>query len=96
MRSGDCGYSLQSKGNFLYSAATANSTMDFSTTAVEEGVVDSPPAHIPLENGVCSPSPLRSTRVMASPVDEYGRLHAVQRNLYSSMPASLPFMPCMV
>jgi hypothetical protein len=42
----DCGggdYSLQSKGNILYSAATANSTMDSSTKIMEDGIVDSPP-----------------------------------------------------
>ena len=42
----DCGgwnYLLQSKGNFFYFAATANSTMDNSTTTKDDGVVNSPP-----------------------------------------------------
>ena len=36
-------YALQSKDNFLYFVATANSTMDNSTKTMEDGVVDSPP-----------------------------------------------------
>ena len=39
----DC--SLQSKGNFLYYAAIANSTMDNSTKTADDGIVDSPPKH---------------------------------------------------
>ena len=41
----DCGgggFALQSKDNFLYSIAIANSTMDSSTKMMENGVVDSP------------------------------------------------------
>jgi hypothetical protein len=36
-------YSIQSKGNLLYSVATENSAMDDSTKMIEEGIVDSPP-----------------------------------------------------
>ena len=49
--------SQHSKGN-LYSAPTAQSTMDYLSMAVEDGVVDSPPSRgAPL--AVNSPSPLR-------------------------------------
>jgi hypothetical protein len=59
----DCGgwdYSLQSKGNFLYSVAIANSTMDSSTKMIEDGVVDSPPNRNAQPVIVNSPSPLRA------------------------------------
>ena len=36
-------YVILSTGNFLCSAPTGNSTMDFSTLLVNDGVVDSPP-----------------------------------------------------
>ena len=50
----DCGgrgCALQNKDNFLYSAATAISTMDTSAKTMEDGVVDSPPN--------CNAQPLR-------------------------------------
>jgi hypothetical protein len=59
----DCGRwdcSLQSKGNFLYSAATANSTMDSSTKMIEDGVVDNPPNRTAQLVTISSPSPLRA------------------------------------
>lgn len=43
---GNRAMSVQSKGNFLYSAATAQSTMDYSSSKIEEGVVESPPSRI--------------------------------------------------
>jgi hypothetical protein len=52
--------SIQSKGNFLYSAATTNSTMDCSTKMMEDGVVDSPPNRNVQPVAVSSPSPLRA------------------------------------
>ena len=36
--------SQHSKGNLLYSAPTAQSTMDYSSKAVDDGIVDSPPS----------------------------------------------------
>jgi hypothetical protein len=42
MNAQDFGPSLRSRGLLLQSAATAQSTMDFSTMAVDDGVVDSP------------------------------------------------------
>jgi hypothetical protein len=59
----DCGgggLSLQSKGNFLYYAATANSTMDSSAKTMEDGVVDSPPNRNAQPGRVSSPSPLKA------------------------------------
>ena len=38
----DYGPSLRSGGVLLHSVATAQSTMDYSVMAVDEGVVDSP------------------------------------------------------
>jgi hypothetical protein len=56
----DC--SLQSKGNFLYYAATANSTMDNSTKTMDDGVVDSPSNRNAQLVIVSSPSPLRQNQ----------------------------------
>jgi hypothetical protein len=52
--------SIQSKGNFLYSTAIANSTMDCSTKMMEDGVVESPPNRNVQPVAVSSPSPLRA------------------------------------
>ena len=65
----DCGgggYTLQSKGNFLYSAATANSTMASSAKTMEDGVVDSPPncKAQPLRVSSLSPLKAKSTTKM--------------------------------
>jgi hypothetical protein len=51
---------LQSKGNFLYSAVTANSTMDNLTKTMDNGVVNSPPNHNAQPMTVSSLSPLRA------------------------------------
>ena len=56
-------YEILSTGNFLCSAPTMVSTMDFSAKHVENGVVDSPPEKKPRLVVLCSPSPLRSTDV---------------------------------
>ena len=59
----DCGgggFSLQSKGNFLYSAATTNSTMDSSVKTMEDGVEDSPPNRNAQPLRVSSLSPLKA------------------------------------
>jgi hypothetical protein len=46
-------------GIFLFSTAIANSTMDYSTKMIENGVVDSPPSCDHILQGVSLPSPLR-------------------------------------
>ena len=59
----DCGggvFTIQSKGNFLYSAATANSTIDSSKKTIEDGIVDSLPNHNAQPLRVSSPSLLKA------------------------------------
>lgn len=75
--------SVQSKGNFLYSAATAHSTMDYSSSKIQEGVVDSPPNRaIPLP--VNLPSPKR-TSMKGDPFDDKFRdTNGSQRSLYGN------------
>ena len=68
------------KGNLLYSAPTAQSTMDYSSMAVEDGVVDSPPSRgAPL--AVNSPSPLRGKGKLQSLELNWRDNNGVQRNL---------------
>ena len=60
---------ILSIGNFLCSAATANSTMDFSTKPIDDSIVDSPPSgsrHLPIS---CSLSPLQPPRRPTLPLD---------------------------
>ena len=59
MECGACSFSQHSKGNLLYSTATAQSTMDFSPKALEDGVVDSLPSRGALKVSMKMPSALR-------------------------------------
>ena len=63
------GFALQSKGNFLYSPAIVNSTMDSSTKMMEDGVVDSPPNRNaqPLRDSSPSLLKVKSTTKMPCP-----------------------------
>ena len=75
-------YVILSTGNFLYSAPTVNSTMDFSVKPIEEGVVDSPPnskLRLPIS---CSPSPLRLMGRRASSMSPDSSDRGTQRKLY--------------
>ena len=75
-------YVILSTGNFLCSAPTVNSTMDFSIKPIDEGVVDSPPntkLHMPIS---CSPSPLRSVHRCASSMSPNSSDKGTQRKLY--------------
>ena len=54
------GCALQSKGDFLYSAAIANSTMENSAKTMEDGVVDSSPNRNAQPLRISSPSPLKA------------------------------------
>ena len=75
-------YVILSTGNFLFSAPTVNSTMDFSVKPIEEGVVDSPPnskLRLPM---LCSPSPLRSMDRHASSMLPASSDKGTQRKLY--------------
>ena len=70
---------ILSIGNFLCSAATANSTMDFSTKPIDDSVVDSPPSgsqRLPIS---CSLSPLQPPRRPTSPLNSD---RGPQRKLY--------------
>jgi hypothetical protein len=51
-----------SKGFFMFSAANAFSTVDFSRAPIDDGIVESPPSKDVGQTIVCSPSPLRSSR----------------------------------
>ena len=56
------------KGHLLYSAATAQSTMDYSRKAIEYDVVDSPPSRGIIPVPINSPSPLRGKGVGESSI----------------------------
>ena len=73
---------ILSTGNFLCSATTANSTMDFSTKPVEDGVVDSPPNRAHRLRKSCSPSPLRSRDPTTSRMSPSASERVPQRKLY--------------
>ena len=75
-------YVILSTGNFLCSAPTVNSTMDFSIKPINEGMVDSPPntkLHMPIS---CSPSPLRSMHRHALSMSPNSSNKGTQRKLY--------------
>ena len=75
-------YVILSMGNFLCSAPTVNSTMDFSIKPIEEGVVDSPlnsKLRLPI---LRSPSPLRSMDRRASSMSPGSSEKGTQRKLY--------------
>ena len=59
MEIGTCALSEHDKRHLLYSAATAQSTMDYSRKAVEDDAVDSPPSRGIVPLPISSPSPLR-------------------------------------
>ena len=65
----------------LYSGATAQSTMDFSTKPIEDGVVNSPPPGGSRIAAMLSPSPLRSVPTSSGP-SSHG-FNPSQRKLYN-------------
>ena len=65
MEIGVSAFPQHSKSNLLHSAATAQSTMDYSPKAMEDGVVDSPPSREVLVV-VNSPSPLQGKAIVKS------------------------------
>lgn len=81
----DFGLSLRSKGVLLHSAATAQSTMDYSTMAVDEGVVNSPVTREPIPSRVNSPSPLWPRFRPNSPPLDLEESAPVKRTLYSGL-----------
>ena len=75
-------YVILSTGNFLCSAPTVNSTMDFSRKPIDEGVVDSPPDKKKRLSVSCSPSPLRSKDLRTSSMSPTASNKGTQRKLY--------------
>ena len=75
-------YEILSTGNFLCSAPTLNSTMDFSGKRIEDGVVDNPPEKKPRLPVSCSPSPLRSREVRRLSISPIASDIGMQRKLY--------------
>lgn len=85
-------YVILSTGNFLCSAPTINSTMDFSVKHIDDEVVDSPPDRKPRVPASCSPSPLRSRDRWASSMSPTASDRGTQRKLYgdANYPTSTP------
>ena len=81
MEIGASAFPQHSKGNLLYSAATAQLTMDYSPKAVEDGVVDSPQSCKVLVV-VNSPSPLRRKAMEKSSQSNWRDNNGAERNLY--------------
>ena len=68
------------KGNLLYCAATAHSTMDYLPKAVNDGVVNSPPScGVPL--AMNSPSSLQGKAKLNSSESNWRDSNGVQSNL---------------
>ena len=95
LKSEDCGLSIKSKGNLLFSAATAQSTMDYSKAPLDDGEVNSPPAKSRIAS-VSSPSPLRPRRMFASPDNDSGWAIGVHRLPLQNEEAPPPARRCMV
>ena len=70
------------KGIFLYSTATAQSTMDYLPKAIKDGVVDSPPSHAVILVAVDSPSPLQVKETGESSKSKCWDINGAQHNLY--------------
>jgi hypothetical protein len=83
-RLGGLDFSQPSKGNYLFSAATANSTMDYSTKVIEDGVVDSPPSSNHVPQVVSSPSPLRAYMKAITHLQSSGAFSRSSQKLYKS------------
>ena len=74
-------FSQHSKGNLLYFATRAQSTMEYLPKAVKDEVVDSSPSHaIPVV--VNSSSPLWSKATVEFPKSKWQENNGAQRNLY--------------
>jgi hypothetical protein len=69
-------------GHIMYSAATAQSTMDFSNKPLTHGVVDSPPKGVMRTRLVSSPSPLKAQAIASSPRNRDSCEGVAPRKLY--------------
>jgi hypothetical protein len=76
----------------MYSAVTAQSTMDFSIMPVDDGVVDSPPNGRKCPHLVCSPSPLKCQRRLPTLDDQIVVNVVTQRKLYCEGEAVMPIV----
>ena len=76
-----CALSEHGKGHLLYSAAIAQSTMDYSQKAVEDDVVDSPPNRAIILVPINSPSPLRGKGTGESSMLKCRDTNEAQRSL---------------
>ena len=68
---GDYGPSLQSRGLLLNFAVVAQSTMDYSTMAVDDGVVDSPVSLVAIHERSNSPLPTWPRNVLEATLDRF-------------------------
>ena len=68
----------------LHSVATAQSTMDYSVMAVDEGVVDSPITRAPILERLNSPSPVWRRSLPHSPPPNRGGYTSTKPVLYGS------------
>ena len=69
------------KGHLLYSAATAQSTMDYSCKAVKDDIEDSPPSRAIIPIPINSPSPLQGKGVGESSMLKCRDTNGAQRSL---------------
>ena len=81
MEIGTCALSEHDKRHLLYSAATAQSTMDYSRKAVEDDAVDSPPSRGIIPLPISSPSPLRGRGAGQSSRSRHRDSNGAQRSL---------------
>ena len=81
----DYGPLLQSGGVLLHSVATAQSTMDYSVMAMDEGVVDSPITRAPILERLNSSSHVWPQSLPHSPPPNRGGYTSIKRALYDGM-----------
>ena len=81
MEIGMCTLSEHDKRHLLYSAATAQSMMDYSHKAMEDDVVDSPPNRGIVPLPISSPSPLRVRGAGQSSTSRHRDTNGAQRSL---------------
>ena len=76
----DYGPLLRSRGVLLHYVATAQSTMDYSIMAMDEGVVDSPVTRAPILERLNSPLPVWPYSLPHFPLESFEseRLHFYQ------------------
>ena len=81
MEIGACALSEHDKRHLLYSAATAQSTIDYSRKAVEDDAVDSPPSCGIVPLPISSPSPLRGRGAGQPSKSKHRDTNGAQRSL---------------